>query len=69
MALKTTAGVYTLANLVMKFSDLDFLELASSTSSMILATVESLNSLVVLIFRTPPVLTQPLITESPAHTS
>ena len=53
----------------MKFSDFDFLELASSTSSIILATVESLNSLVVFIFKTAPVLKQPLITSSPALTS
>ena len=50
----TTAGVYIRANFVMKFSDFDFLEPASSMSSNTLEAVESPNSLVVftvIIFR------------------
>ena len=50
---------------VMKFSTFAFLELAFSTSSRILATVESSNSLVVRTFRVPLPLTQPLMISSP----
>ena len=53
----------------MKSSDLDFLELAFSTKSNIFETVDSPNSLVVFILRTPVMLTQPLITSSPALAS
>ena len=69
MALKTTAGVYTLANFVIKSSDFDFLELAFSTRSSIFDTVDSPNSFVVLSFISPFILMQPLITSSPALTS
>ena len=41
------ARVYTFANLEIKFSDLDFLELEFSTSSKIFETVDSPNSFVV----------------------
>lgn len=46
-ALYTTAGVYTRAKREMKFSVRAFLELAFSTRSRILDTVESPNSRVV----------------------
>ena len=69
MALYTTAGVYILANLVINASDLDFLELAFSTRSRIFDTVESPNSFVVLILRTPVILIHPLITSSPSPAS
>ena len=69
MAHKTTAGVYTLANFVIKFSERDFLELAFSTKSSILDTVDSPNSFVVLILIRPFIFIQPLITSSPAFTS
>ena len=69
MALYTTAGVYTRANLLIKSSDLDFLELAFSTKSKIFETVDSSNSFVVSIFKTPVILIQPLIISSPTVTS
>ena len=50
----------------MKFSTFAFLLLAFSTSSKILATVESSNSFVVRIFSVPLPLTQPLIISSPS---
>ena len=53
----------------MKFSDFDFLELAFSTISNIFDTVDSPNSLVVLIFNKPVILIQPLITSSFVVTS
>ena len=53
----------------MKSSDLDLRELAFSTRSRILDTVDSPNSFVVRIFSTPVMLTQPLMTSSPAWTS
>ena len=68
-ALMTTTGVYTRANLEMKFSDLDFLELAFSTRSSILDAVDSSNSCVVLILNTPFVLIHPLMTSSPSFTA
>ena len=61
-----TVGVYTFANLVIKFSERDFFILEFSTRSSILDTVESPNSLSVLILRSPVRLTQPLITSSPS---
>ena len=53
----------------MKASDLDFLLLAFSTISRILETVDSPNSFVVCIFRTPERLMQPLRISSPTMTS
>ena len=53
----------------MKSSDLDLRELAFSTRSRILETVDSPNSLVVRSFSTPVMLMQPLMTASPAWTS
>ena len=50
----------------MKASDLDFLELAFSTRSRILETVDSPNSLVVLIFKIPVRLIHPEMISSPA---
>ena len=64
-----TAGVYTRANLEMKFSDLDLWELEFSTSSRILDTVDSPKALVVRIFSTPVMLMQPLTISSPSVTS
>ena len=53
----------------MKFSERDLREEAFSTRSRILDTVDSPNSLVVLIFSTPVMFTQPLTISSPALTS
>ncbi|GFI71352.1 hypothetical protein IMSAG250_00547 [Clostridiales bacterium] len=53
----------------MKFSDFDLREPLSSTSFRIFETVDSPNSLVVLIFSTPLIFTQPLITSLPSTTS
>ena len=64
-----TAGVYTRANLEMKFSDLDLRELAFSTRSRILDTVDSPNSLVVRIFSTPVILMHPLVISCPTSIS
>ena len=64
-----TTGVYTRANLLMNTSDLAFRLLASSTSSRILETVDSPNSLVVRMVSTPLWLMQPLITSLPGSTS
>lgn len=52
----------------MKFSVFAFLSAALSTSSSILAAVDSPNSFSVLIFKTPSRLIQPLIAELPAYT-
>ena len=57
------------ANLDMKSSDLDFRELAFSTRSRILETVDSPNSFVVRIFSTPVMLMQPLMISSPSFAS
>ena len=57
------------ANFEMKFSDFDFLELDSSTSSKIFDTVDSPNSFVVLILSTPDILMHPLMTSSPSDAS
>src|SRR5699024_8141755 len=64
----TTKGVKYLANFVMKFSVFAFFSAALSTSSSILAAVDSPNSFSVLIFKTPSRLMQPLIAELPAYT-
>ena len=69
IALYTTAGVYILANFVMNSSDLDLRELAFSTRSRIFETVDSPNSFVVFIFRTPVILIHPLTISSPSATS
>ena len=61
--------MYTIANFEMNFSDFDFLVPLFSTSSSILDTVDSPNSLVVLTFSTPFILIQPLIISSPSLTS
>ena len=53
----------------MNFSDFDFLAPEFSTSSNIFETVDSPNSLVVLIFSTPFILIQPLIISSPSLAS
>ena len=53
---------------MIKFSLLDFFILEFSTRSRILETVESPNSLVVLILSTPLRLMQPLMTSSPTLT-
>ena len=53
----------------MKFSDLDFLELAFSTKSRIFDTVDSENSFVVSIFKRPELLIHPDIISSPYLTS
>ena len=58
-----------MANFDMNASDFDLFEDEDSTSSSILDTVDSPNSLVVFIFKTPVKLMQPLITSSPALTS
>ena len=68
-ALMQTAGVYTRAKRVMNASERDLRELAFSTRSRILDTVDSPNSLVVRIVSTPLMLMQPLTTSSPAQTS
>ena len=52
----------------MKFSDFDFFELAFSTMSRIFETVDSPKSFVVLIFKRPVILIQPLIISSPLLT-
>ena len=69
IAAATTAGVYTRANLEIKSSAFDLRELAFSTRSRILETVDSPNSFVVRIFRRPLILMQPLMTSSPDSTS
>ena len=62
--------VYSIfANLEIKFSDLDFLELEFSTRSRILDTVDSPNSFVVRIFNRPVMLIHPLMTSSPTLAS
>ena len=53
----------------MKSSDRDFRELAFSTRSKILETVDSPNSLVVRMVSRPVRLTQPLMISSPSRTS
>ena len=53
----------------MKSSDLDLRELAFSTRSRILDTVDSPNSRVVRIFSSPVMLTQPLMISSPTLAS
>ena len=53
----------------MKFSDFDFFELEFSTRLSIFETVDSPNSLVVLIFKTPDILMHPLIISSPHFAS
>ena len=58
-----------MANFDMKFSDFDFFELEFSTRSSIFETVDSPNSLVVLIFKTPDILMHPLIISSPHFAS
>ena len=65
----TTTGVYTLANLVIKFSAFAFLELAFSTSSRIFDTVESSNSFVTCTSKSPLRLIEPLTISSPSITS
>ena len=57
------------ANLAIKSSERDLRELEFSTSSRILDTVDSPNTLVVRIFRTPVMLMQPLMTSSPSWAS
>lgn len=64
IAIITTTGVYTLANLLIKFSDFDFLLLAFSTKSKILLTVDSVNFLLTLIFKDPSLFIHPLNTSS-----
>ena len=64
-----TAGVYTRANREIKVSERDLRELAFSTRSRILDTVDSPNSLVVRIFSTPLMSMQPLMISSPSFTS
>ena len=49
----------------MKFSDFAFLKLAFSTKSRIFETVDSPNSLVVFIFKTPVIFITPLVILSP----
>ena len=66
MAAATTIGVYTLANLVIKFSLVDLLEEAFSTRSRIFDAVDSPNSFVTLARTTPERLTQPERMSSPA---
>ena len=53
----------------MKSSERDLRELEFSTSSRILDTVDSPNSFVVRIFKTPVMLMQPLMISSPTFTS
>ena len=53
----------------MNSSDLDLRELAFSTRSRILETVDSPNSFVVLILRTPVMLMHPLMISSPSFAS
>ena len=68
-AAMTTQGVYTRANLVMKFSARAFLLPAFSTRSRILETVDSPNAFVTRTRKSPLWLTQPLMTSSPSPTS
>ena len=60
-----TIGVYTRANLVIKFSVGAFLLVAFSTISSTLETVDSLASLVTLTVNKPLILIQPESTISP----
>ena len=64
----TTIGVYHLANLVIKFSDLDFLLVAFSISSKILETVLSSKLVVTLTLMIPSLLIEPLRTSLPSLT-
>ena len=64
-----TDGVYTFAKREMNASERDLRELAFSTRSRILETVDSPNSFVVRIFSTPFMLMQPLMISSPVFTS
>ncbi len=68
-AIITTIGVYTLANLVINLSDLDFLLLAFSTRSRILLTVDSPNSFVTLAVKRPLRFMLPLKSSLSADTS
>ena len=65
----STLNTSALTDLEMNSSDLDFLELAFSTSSRIFETVDSPKFFVVLIFRTPLMFMLPLMTSVPVPTS
>ncbi len=68
-AIITTVGVYIRENFVINLSDFDFLPLAFSTSSRILLTVDSPNSLVTWAVITPLKFIVPLKSSSPGTTS